>query len=426
MKPIGAFTSHKTLKEYGGRLLEEYGIEYVHTHLPIFLDEVKELYNGVRCLPENLEKESYGDLKKLIDDLRGVGLKFFASYPVFSRPEIARRGPEYSAWTILGKPHYARACPTNPDVLRRIVADLRSIVRLYEVEGIVLDFIRFESPMAGLDYFLTCFCPSCCDEMRRLGYDPVSIRRDLLSLMDFLGRGDFPKEVVRQGALSTPDVLDLYNKFPGVFEWFKYRSEYIENAVKTFALTVKEEGGRGIVIGANLLSPWWSLLAGQNYRALSSILDVIEPMLYFDWMQWEGLTAVKELSNTYGVDKDLLSKFYYTATGLSTIVQPRSYDETRLSGLPSSSIEESLLKISYWNVGKAKIWPVLSVIRTDFVHYLLGERISNTSVASREFFVESVKSAARNRADGLVYWNFDGAEKDVIRELYAIWRAEAP
>ncbi len=425
MKPIGAFISLKTLKECGNRLLEDYGIEYAHTHLPVFPDEVKELYNGVRCLPENFEKESYSDLKRLLEELRGVGLKFFASYPVFSRPEIARRGPEYSAWTMLGKPHYARACPTNPDVLRRIVADLRSLVRLYGVDGVVLDFIRFESPMAGLDYFLTCFCPSCCEEMKSLGYDPVSIKRDWLGMIDFLGKGEFPKEIVRQGTLSTPDVLDLYNEFPGVFEWFKYRSEYIENVVKIFSSAVKEEGGCGTVIGANLLSPWWSLLAGQNYRALSRILDIVEPMLYFDWMQWEGLTAVKELSHTYGVDKDLLSKFYYVATGLSTIVQPRNYDETRLSGLPSSSIEAGLMKISCWNVGGARIWPVVLILRTDFVHHLLGERISNISMATREFFAESVKSAVRGHADGLVYWNFDGAEKDVVRELYTVWRTES-
>jgi len=423
MKPIGAFISQKALKEYGNRILEEYGIEYVHTHLPVFLKEAEELYNGVKCLPEDVGKESYGELKRLVEELRGVGLKFSASYPVFSRPEIAKKGAEYSAWTILGKPHSARACPTNPDVLRRIVADLRSLVRLYEVEGVVLDFIRFESPMAGFDYFLTCFCPSCCEEMRRLGYDPGSIRKDWLSLACFLGKGVFPKKMVEQGALSTSDVLDLYNEFPGVFEWFRYRNEYIENVVKTFASAVKEEGGRGTVVGANLLSPWWSLLAGQSYRALSSILDVVEPMLYFDWMQWEGLTAVKELSRAHGVDKDLLTKFYYVATGLSTIVEPRGFDETRLSGLPYSSIEAGLRKISSWNIGNARVWPVILVVRADTVHGLLGERISNLSMASRGFFVESVKSAVRGHADGIVYWNFDGAEKDILRELYTVWRA---
>ncbi|MEM4228213.1 MAG: hypothetical protein QXZ66_00395 [Thermoproteota archaeon] len=55
--------------------------------------------------------------------------------------------------------------------------------------SVVLDFIRFESPMAGLDYFLTCFCPSCREEMKSLGYNPVSIKRDWLRMMDFLARG---------------------------------------------------------------------------------------------------------------------------------------------------------------------------------------------------------------------------------------------
>jgi len=142
-------------------------------------------------------------------------------------------------------------------------------------------------------------------------------------------------------------------------------------------------------------------------------------------MQWEGLTAVKELSHAYGVDKNLLSKFYYVATGLSTIVEPRNYDESRLSGLPPASIEAGLAKIFYWNIGGARIWPVVLILRTDIVHHLLNERISNISMATREFFVESVKSAARGNADGLVYWNFDGAEKDVVRELYTVWRAES-
>lgn len=104
-------------------------------------------------------------------------------------------------------------------------------------------------------------------------------------------------------------MLELYNEFPWIFEWFRYRNEYIEEVIKIFTSAIREEGGRGTVVGVNLPSPWWSLLASQSYRALSRILDVIEPMLYFDWMQWEGLTAVKELSLTYGMDEDLLTRF---------------------------------------------------------------------------------------------------------------------
>ncbi|MGQ9690375.1 MAG: hypothetical protein ACUVQY_03800 [Thermoproteota archaeon] len=393
-------------------------------HLPIFLDAVKELYIEIGPQPEGIERGAYEELRKLIGELRDIGLKFFVSYPVFSRPQIAQKKPEYSAWTLLKKSHSTRACPTNSDVLRRIVADLRSFIRLYGVEGVILDFIRFESPMAGFDFFLTCFCQNCQDEMRMRGYDPESIKGDWLKFTDLMSMGNFAKGIVEQGALSASDVLELYNEFPGIFEWFRYRNEYIEEVIKIFASAIREEGGRGTVVGANLLSPWWSLLAGQSYRVLSRILDVIEPMLYFDWMQWEGLTAVKELSLTYGMDKDLLTRFYYVTTGLSTVVQPRSFDETRLSGLPSGSVEASLHKITSWNVGKAKIWPVIMVSPTDTVHYLLGERISNLSMINKEFFVENVKSAVRGHADGLVYFYFDRAEKDVLRELYAVWRSE--
>jgi len=423
VKPIGAFVSYRALREVGGRLLDEYGIEYVHTHFPIFLDECEDLYRGVQLKPEKIDRSKCEEVKSLVQELRSVGLKFFAGYPVFVRPRIARDRPEYSAWTLLGKPHPMRVCPTNTDFLRKVVADLRAFIRLYGVDGVVLDFIRFESPMAGFDNFLSCFCPSCQEEMRRRGYDPYTIKRDWLRFADFLGKDTLAKEIVEQGVLGVSDVLDLYDEFPGVFEWFRFRKEYIEDVVKVFASAVREEGGRGTIVGANVLSPWWSLLAGQSYRAFSKVLDVIEPMLYFDWMQWEGLTAVKELSRAYGVDKNLLTKFYYVAMGLNALVKPRGFDETRLSGLPAHSIEASLRKIASWNVGGAKIWPVIIVKKTDIIHELLRERLSNTSMADREFFVESVKSAARGGADGLVYWNFDGADRNVLRELYAVWRS---
>lgn len=57
---------------------------------------------------------------------------------------------------------------------------------------------------------------------------------------------------------------------------------------------MKRDVGGNFMVSANFLSSWWSLIAGQSYRSFSRIVYVIEPMLYIDWMQWEGLTAVKE------------------------------------------------------------------------------------------------------------------------------------
>ena len=67
-------------------------------------------------------------------------------------------------------------CPTNKDVLKRIVADIRTIIWLYEIDGLVLDFIYFESPIVGFKNFLNCFCENCIGEMRRRGYDPYKIK----------------------------------------------------------------------------------------------------------------------------------------------------------------------------------------------------------------------------------------------------------
>lgn len=88
MKPIGAFRAMMPL-EYGTQPMDEYGIEYVHMHLPIFLDAVKELYIEIGPQPEGIERGAYEKLRKLIGELRDIGLKFFLSYPVFSRPQIA-------------------------------------------------------------------------------------------------------------------------------------------------------------------------------------------------------------------------------------------------------------------------------------------------------------------------------------------------
>ena len=231
----------------------------------------------------------------------------------------------------------------------------------------------------------------------------------------------FVKSFINNKGLAVGDILEIYDNYPGLFEWFRFKKEHIEEIVKMLTRIMKNDGGRNFIVGANLLSPWWSLIAGQSYSSFSRIVDIIEPMLYADWMQWEGLTAVKEFSSISGLSRDLLTNFYFVILGLAYFSGLKSFDEVRLSSLGVESINYSMNKINIWNVGGAKIWPVLMVNPLDFIHKFLNERLSNKSTMNKEFLLESIRILKENNADGLVFFMFDRGDKEALKEVAKVW-----
>lgn len=421
-KPLGAFISLKTLKESYKNVMDEYKIDSLHIHLPYYIDDENKYYVDKDYMPESIGYEEYKEMASFVRELKDYGFKIYVAYPVFVRHKRDEDKPELLAKTIFGKKYDFRVCTTNIKVRERIVADLRTLIDIYDIDGIILDYIRFESPMAGFENFFMCFCRNCIEEMRKRGFDPEQIRNDVSSFIKLLFNKDFIESfIINQKALTVSDVLEIYDRFPGVLEWFRFRKEFIEDSVRWFTKVMKFNGGSNFTVGANLLSPWWSLLAGQSYTSFSRIIDVIEPMLYADWMQWEGLTAVKEFSKLSGISKDLLTKFYFVVLGLASFSDLKSFDEVRLSSLPVESIRYSMDKIRIWNVGNVKIWPVLMVNSTDFTHKFLHERLTNKNTMDKDFLLESIRILKKTNADGLVYFMFDGGDKEALKEAARVW-----
>ncbi|MCD6563518.1 MAG: hypothetical protein J7K23_06330 [Thermoproteales archaeon] len=420
-KHLGSFISLKVLKENYRSIIDEYKIDTLHIHLPYYIDDQNPYYADKTLIPKSITYDEYKENVKFVRELKDYGFKIFIAYPVFVSHEGVNERSELLARTLFGKVYSFRVCPTNKKIIERIIGDIRTIIDIYDIDGIILDYIRFESPMAGFENFFMCFCDNCLKEMERKGFNSKRIVSDVSKFIDLLHMEDFVKSFINNKGLAVGDILEIYDNYPGLFEWFRFKKEHIEEIVKMLTRIMKNDGGRNFIVGANLLSPWWSLIAGQSYSSFSRIVDIIEPMLYADWMQWEGLTAVKEFSSISGLSRDLLTNFYFVILGLAYFSGLKSFDEVRLSSLGVESINYSMNKINIWNVGGAKIWPVLMVNPLDFIHKFLNERLSNKSTMNKEFLLESIRILKENNADGLVFFMFDRGDKEALKEAAKVW-----
>ena len=74
-----------------------------------------------------------------------------------------------------------------------------------EVDGIVLDGVRFPSPGSGIYEFLTCFCRNCKSKAQEFGYNLEKIRQELKRLFKDLG--------IIRGLRSPLDIINVVSHY---------------------------------------------------------------------------------------------------------------------------------------------------------------------------------------------------------------------
>ena len=126
-------------------------------------------------------------------------------------------------------------CPSNEELRARNLSKLEDVE--YEV---ILDFVRFPSPSNG-DYFYSCFCESCYEKAKELGYDLDDIREKVKSYL-------------------KTDNINLLE------DWFSFKRETIKDYLEWADLK-----------RAFFFTPSLSFLVGQSY---DFELKCIHPMIY--------------------------------------------------------------------------------------------------------------------------------------------------
>lgn len=220
--------------------------------------------NALFIRSTSLTEEVVGIAKK-------EGVKVYVEFPTLNGEEYLADHPE--AWPIDDTGGRAPAadwfmgiCPTDPGFKKYRQEQLRSILRLHDVDGVWLDYLhwhaQFETPEPILPE--TCFCDRC------LGLFSLS------------------------ASLQIPDgeiaVRARWISINADSSWRKWRSEVLNGWVSDMKSIVKEIRPHALL--GIFYCPWYPEdFDGAHYRilgldlsALSATADVFSPMLYHQMM----------------------------------------------------------------------------------------------------------------------------------------------
>lgn len=208
------------------------------------------VYYASRLVPRAPGYEDFDVLRALLDAARPLGLRVRAWVPQFHDQVAARRDPAWAMQYLQGgqvKPFQGVrhpeffVNPLHPDVQAYQLAILREITANYAVDGVMLDWIRFDDfPMDLSDWTRARY-------RARFGTDPLSI--------------DFG----RDGAARR--------------QWNDFRTEGIAHYVHA----VRQAVPAPLQLGVYILPPEF-VEVGQDAGRFNASVTLLAPMCYYaDW-----------------------------------------------------------------------------------------------------------------------------------------------
>jgi hypothetical protein len=226
-------------------------------------------------------------LDALIRACRGCGLETYLWYPVLADcygcrmkeadlmlSAAGQRGQgRLGRWGLLGSNEEAFlfTCPNNESATDTVFAAYRNLVDNLDLDGVMLDRIRYPSPVNGFETLFSCCCGHCRSAFAsRLGGD-----LDLLKTR----AQDFTASLAAAAPGNLPgwrSLAELYTA-AGLDEFQDFRLDSIRRVVERFGGYSRS---RGLKVGLDLYSPALAPLTGQDYRLLAPACDWIKPMSY--------------------------------------------------------------------------------------------------------------------------------------------------
>jgi hypothetical protein len=150
-------------------------------------------------------------------------------------------------------------CPTRPDTERYIRSYIRSMIRNYHPQYLLIDRLRYPD-WSGREVdpssLMTCFCPTCERKMRDDGIDVEEVKSALGRLGAALANG----EPDRACAVARDDAIRA---------WLGFRARQIAG----LAAVIRDEVGKASSIWLNLWPPVFSEWLGQDYSSLGPLCD---------------------------------------------------------------------------------------------------------------------------------------------------------
>ena len=185
-----------------------------------------------------------------------------------------------------------QGCPSSPNVKAWAIASvLDEISQQPTPDGVCLDWVEYTTYLVE-DHF-SCFSPYSQAHMKGLGYEAKRIKSDVLSLWHYFN--DLTNERlddISQILNSPSRILELLVRFPGVYDFFRFKSDVISGLYRDIRLAMDQSGFGHIELVANGWPSPFNRSSGMDYARLAEIVDSVRPKLYtFHWSvlpRWYG------------------------------------------------------------------------------------------------------------------------------------------
>jgi len=332
-----------------------------------------------------------------IDHINAVkkgGLKVHVVLPAF-RIYDKYKDSKYLAEDVYGRKHiwFSSGCPNNPELRINLLNKVKEIVKALDVDGIILDGIRFASPGSGLEAFATCFCEECrrkADFTFRISFDLMknSVENLLSCFYDFKKC----REILELYDYSLDSYLYVSKNFKHILYWLEFRSRSIIEVVKDVRNLIKSIDS-SVELGAYVFMPTLALLVGQDYTELWRYLDTIKPMTYrigrgVSCLNYELYITARDILkwNRWLKEEEIL-KILYKIFGLDGLENlPKTLDELMSSGMPIDIIyrETSIARKLIGN--KCELHPII--------------------MFHDEYIVKAVQNVIKAGADGVDFFRY--------------------
>ncbi len=263
-------------------------------------------------------------------------------------------------WGLLGsnEEEFLFICPNNDSTVDRIFTLYRSLMDNLDLDGVMLDRIRYPSFVNGFETLYTCFCDHCRQRFAsQTGIDLESLRSRVQELIDFLSTW-------RPDNLPVWQHLEAFYTTSDLEELVRFRKSSIQRVVGRFSEYARS---RGLSVGLDLFSPSLAGMVGQDYESLSSCCDWIKPMSYCHAVGPAGLplelSCLGEALSTLCCDLNEVDALKFLSNTLGWDL-PHANKQLLGAGVPESIVTGELETIKYLSTARnVRIYQGVEAVR---------------------------------------------------------------
>ncbi len=197
--------------------------------------------------------------------------------------EGKRGNGRIGVWEQLGKgdENFLFICPNNHRILDKVFRVYESLLNDLDIDGVMLDRIRYPSVVNGFESLFSCFCDFCQSKFRsEQGFSLTSLKQPI---RDFFAR---LKGITLDELRDEWRSIDSLWERSGLMELSAFRKRAIFETVGRFGEFARS---RNLKVGLDLFSISLSPIVSQDYEMLSGTCDWIKPMIYCHAMGPAGL-----------------------------------------------------------------------------------------------------------------------------------------